>query len=847
MTQVTLETDGAAAEPIARLSPDRLATFFMASPNPYVVLDRDFRMLEMNDAYLRVTSRQRDDLIGRNIFDAFPSEAGSSSNRQLRGSLERVLRERVADHLSLIRYDIAGADGTVEERFWSATHTPLLDAQGEVAVILQHTVDVTELHRLRRFAEEARGGTSALVESDVLKRAQAVQETNTALAGDIQHLHALFEQAPGFMAVLRGPDHVFELANRAYLDLVGRNVLGKPLRDALPEVSAQGFPELLDRVFATGTPYIGRDVAVMLQPSPDLPAREMWLDFIYQPVADAQGRVTGIFVQGNDVTEEKRARAALVESEERFRIVAESVPVMLWMGDPAGRCVYLNAALRNFWGVDVEAVANFDWSQTLHPNDRDRLFAPFEQAMSRHEGLLVEARYRRSDGVYRHLRTQAQPRFDATGAFLGMIGVNVDLTEVRRAEAELQDLNATLEEQVAARSRELQEQEAALRQAQKMEVVGQLTGGLAHDFNNLLQIVVGNLEILQRNLPAESARLRRAADNAMNGARRAATLTQRLLAFSRRQPLDPKAFTPNKLVSDMSELLHRTLGESIVVETVLAAGLWRVSADPNQLESAILNLAVNARDAMSAGGKLTIETANTRIDEIYARSHAEVAPGQYVVICVTDTGTGMSRETLAKVFEPFFTTKEPGKGTGLGLSMVYGFVKQSGGHVQIYSEPDHGTSVKIYLPRFSGSSAEEELASLETAVPEGTRDETILVLEDDDDVRTYSVEIMRELGYRVVEAHDGPSALRLLQRQARVDLLFTDVVLTGGETGADVARAARLIRPDLKVLFTTGYARDAIVHQGRLAEGVELITKPFTYGDLARKVRDVLDAGTAGA
>jgi CheY-like chemotaxis protein len=291
----------------------------------------------------------------------------------------------------------------------------------------------------------------------------------------------------------------------------------------------------------------------------------------------------------------------------------------------------------------------------------------------------------------------------------------------------------------------------------------------------------------------------------------------------------------------MSELLHRSLGETVAVETVLASGLWAVEADPHQLENAILNLAVNARDAMTEGGKLTIETSNTHLDHGYAAQHAGVAPGQYVAICVSDTGTGMDPEMMDRVFEPFFTTKDVGKGTGLGLSMVYGFVKQSGGHVKIYSEPGEGTTVKLYLPRLTGLVAEEE-APGETLVPEGISEETILVCEDDDDVRAYSVEVLRELGYRVLEAHDGPSALRLLERQeGRVDLLFTDVVLPSGMTGADVANEARKLRPDIKVLFTTGYARNAIVHQGRLDPGVQLITKPFSYADLAARIRDLLD------
>jgi CheY-like chemotaxis protein len=340
-------------------------------------------------------------------------------------------------------------------------------------------------------------------------------------------------------------------------------------------------------------------------------------------------------------------------------------------------------------------------------------------------------------------------------------------------------------------------------------------------------------------------RLERSIGNAMKGAERAASLTQRLLAFSRRQPLAPKPLNVDRLVGSMSDLLKRSLGETIRLEVVTAPGLWSVEADPNQLESAILNLAVNARDAMPRGGTLTIETANAWLDESYAASQAEVAPGNYVVIAVSDTGEGMSKETLARVFEPFFTTKEVGKGTGLGLSMIYGFVKQTGGHVKVYSEEGRGTTVKIYLPRLAGTHDEEEARKEDEVLP-GHANETVLVVEDDDDVRAYSVDLLRELGYRVLEAHDGAAALRLLERpDVTVDLMFTDVVMPN-MSGRELVDAARKLRPRLKVLYTSGYTRNAIVHGGRLDAGVEMIAKPFTYHELSVRIRDLLDAVASG-
>jgi signal transduction histidine kinase len=441
--------------------------------------------------------------------------------------------------------------------------------------------------------------------------------------------------------------------------------------------------------------------------------------------------------------------------------------------------------------------------------------------------------------------------FDAMAGALERRGAERDRAEAARAATavELERLNETLAERVATEIAARTKAEAAYRQAQKMDAIGQLTGGIAHDFNNILQVIMGNVEALhlravEEQRPIAPEAVSKSTLAALQAARRAASLTYRLLAFARQQPLSPEPVDANRLVSGMSDLIRRTLGETINSETVLAGGLWPVFADPNQLESALLNLAVNARDAMPEGGRLTIETANCYLDDAYAEAHGDVSPGQYVLIGVSDTGKGMAPEIAANAFDPFFTTKAPGEGTGLGLSQVYGFVKQSNGHVKIYSEPGQGTSVKIYLPRG---------ANIASAVPETAPEQaparapnaTILVVEDDDDVRASSIAMLHKLGYAVLDASDGAAALHVLADRPDIALLFTDVGLPGGLNGRQLADAAVARLPGLKVLFTTGYARNAIVHNRRLDPGVELLTKPFTYAALAAKLRKILEAERA--
>ncbi|HEY7639810.1 MAG TPA: response regulator [Steroidobacteraceae bacterium] len=522
--------------------------------------------------------------------------------------------------------------------------------------------------------------------------------------------------------------------------------------------------------------------------------------------------------QLNDDLEQRVAErtSELRRSELQFReLVSGVVDYAIYMLDVEGYIVSWNPGAERIKGYSKGEAIGKHFSMFYTPEDREKgtpqRALTIAATLGKYE---AEAWRMRKDGNRFWASVVINAIYNDSGTHVGFAKVTRDLTERR-----------TIEEQ--------------LRQSQKMEAIGQLTGGVAHDFNNLLTVIVGNLETIWRHAPPDDGKLRRAIDQVTRGAQRAVTLTQQLLAFSRRQPLTPKPTDINRLVAGMSDLVRRTIGENIAVETVLAGGLWRVEIDAHQLENALLNLAVNARDAMPQGGKLTIETANAHLDDGYADKYPELTPGQYVVLCVTDTGNGMTPDVIARAFEPFYTTKPIGHGTGLGLSQVYGFVKQSGGHVKLYSEAGHGTTVKIYLPRMTSQYEEEQENTLTVPVGGGLH-EVVLVVEDDNDVRLFTTESLRDLGFTVLEAHDGPSAMKQLEQHPQVQLLFTDVGLPG-INGAQLVAAAREVRPDIKVLFTTGYARNAIVHQGRLDPGVELITKPFTRAQLATRIRDVLD------
>jgi PAS domain S-box-containing protein len=595
-----------------------------------------------------------------------------------------------------------------------------------------------------------------------------------------------------------------------------------------------------------------------------------WNRLLMAPVYDASGELAYFFASQVDVTIERERLAGLEThnaalltelsgrlhaqkaSEDRLRFAAQAGRMGIWELDFATGTFTNSPEAREIFGHDRNVpLAYDDKLAAIHPGDRARREAALQIALD-HPGTDYDIEYRvcRPDGSITWVQTRAQILRGLDGAPIRLAGVAIDTTARRNAELKLQqsedDLrqaNDMLEQRIATALAERAKIEEALRQAQKMEAVGQLTGGIAHDFNNLLAGIMGSLEFLQKRLEAgRTDGLTRYTTAAMTSAQRASALTQRLLAFARRQPLDPKRVDVNRLVAGMEDLLRRTLGPAIHLELNLAGSLWPTLSDPNQLDSAILNLAINARDAMPDGGGLTIETQNAELDEAFVRSAgAALRPGDYVRIAVIDTGTGMTADIIAKAFDPFFTTKPTGQGTGLGLSMVYGFVRQSEGHVTISSTPGEGTAFHLYLPRYLGDKPADSEQVLEHARPPSGPHETVLVVEDEATVRMLVTETLDELGYAAIEAADGQSGLAILQSNARIDLLVTDVGLPG-LNGRQLADAARLLRPQLKILFMTGYAHNAAVGNGtRLDPGMEIITKPFSLDALAKKIHQMIE------
>jgi PAS domain S-box-containing protein len=1125
-------------------------------------------ILIYNDAYADVAGSRHPGLLGMKVLEAWP-EAVDLNSQVLQTCLAGDTLSYEDQPLLLYR------EGEPDEVWVDLDYSPILDAEGNAIGIMAVVAETTD----KVLSEQW-------------------------LSGERDRLRLLFDQAPGFIAILQGPDHIFDITNPAYMQLVGhRQIIGRSVREALPEVASQGFIEILDNVYSTGEPFTGRALRVGLQRDENSAPEDRYVDLVYQPIRDRKGKITGIFAQGTDVTDRVAAEAAIKRSEaqnrqvldsavdyaiiafdtdgkvtrwnkgaatifgwsedeilgqdasriftpedrkidriatemglsikdgsanderwhirrsgeifwasgemsrllddggnlvgfvkvlrdrteehrateklkrteerlrraqeaggvgifsisvgddvlevspefcrlfgiqdtenisaktieslvipedqdkvsneetrnrqtaqldvqyrikradtgeeriiarkaefeynsegqpvslvgvvqdvtdrdrailalraseERFKTFAQAMPNHVWTATPDGLLDWFNDRTYAYSGASEGELDGRAWTGIVHPDDIDTAGMQWLEALT--SGLVYEAefRLRRHDGVYRWHLARAVPMRDERGEITRWVGTNTDINDLRATREALANLTSHLEQQVeektADRDRmwrlsteimlvagmdakimaanpamlalvgqtehellgqpfmdyvhpsdrqatldevakldkglrtlnfvnryrgeggvyrtvswtavpdnnvihavgrdvtaeteaaeQLRKAELALQQSQKMESIGNLTGGVAHDFNNLLQVVSGNLQLLSKEVVGNDRAVKRIA-NALDGVNRGAKLASQLLSFGRRQPLEPKVINIGRLITGMDEMLRRSLGEAVEIETVVSADLWNVQVDPTQIENALLNLAINARDAMDGTGRLTIEACNITLDAVYARDNSEVKPGSYVMLAVSDTGSGMSPEIVAKVFEPFFSTKPEGKGTGLGLSMVFGFVKQSGGHIKIYSEVGEGTSIKLSFPQVL--SDEDLIVDMDVGKIEGGM-ETILVAEDDEAVRATAVELLRDLGYSVITANDAESALVVLQSGVHVDLLFTDVVMPGPLKSPELARIAREKNPSLSVLYTSGYTENSIVHGGRLDPGVQLLSKPYTKEAMARKIRHV--------
>jgi PAS domain S-box-containing protein len=598
---------------------------------------------------------------------------------------------------------------------------------------------------------------------------------------------------------------------------------------------------MLDAVFASGQAYVGNEVVVRLRRAADGALQQRVVDFVFQPVRDDLDRITGIFVQATDATLRVAAQEALRESEAKFRAITNSVDQMIWSTRPDGFHDYYNDRWYEYTGVPYGSTDGLAWNGMFHPEDQKRAWAVWRHSLQTGEPYHIEYRLRHRSGHYRWVLGRAQPVRDEAGAIVRWFGTCTDIQDIVDAREVLRRSREELERQVQLRTEQLLQAEAKLRQAHKMEAIGQLTGGIAHDFNNMLQGIVGALDVIRKlEANGRTAAIPRFVEMAMNSAHRAAAMTHRLLAFARQQPLAPQQVDLNELVQSLRELVRRTCGESITLATELEPGIWPTRCDPNQLESAVLNLAINARDAMPQGGQLTLRTANLVLPRTQLGPNDVLEAGEFVRLTVADTGTGMPPEVIERAFDPFFTTKPIGQGTGLGLSMVYGFARQSGGFASIESRLGEGTGVSLIMPRYRGDAVQRPLVQPAPELASG-HGETIVVVEDDEVVRMLAVETLAGLGYTVHAAATGPEGARLLNEIGPVDLLLSDIGLPGGVSGKQLADAARATRPGLKVILITGYAQEAL-DADRLGQDIALLRKPVLIDVLLRKVQDVLKA-----
>ncbi|RYG58188.1 MAG: PAS domain S-box protein, partial [Alphaproteobacteria bacterium] len=709
---------------------------FDASPNPYLVLDRSLNIAGANKAYLQSTQRELSDIVGRWAWNAFPTTAETLA--QAIASFERVIATRETDVMPLLRFDVARTEaqgGGVEKRYWSISHIPVLDEQGNVELVLQHPIDVTELERLKKAVPSQNDVVLRPEQTGIFERAQAVYESNLALKADSDRLHALFAQAPSFMAVLRGPEHRFELANEAYENLLNaRPLAGRTVREVFDAQEGLVFFDLLDRVYATGERFIGQAMEFHLQDPSGTPRRYL-LDFVYQPMRDVAGEITGIFVEGSDVTRLRDTLDTLAQREARLRLITENAKDhAILMLDPQGIITQWSIGAQGIFDWSEEEVVGKSVAMIFTPEDRASGADVHELATAAAQGKALDIRWhigKNGRRVFMNGTMNVLPP-SPDGTPQGFIKIARDETERHRAEKALKELNATLEHRVEERSRALQTSQEQLRQSQKMEAIGQLTGGIAHDFNNMLATITSSLELMNRRIASgKGGDLTRYLTLASSAAQSAAALIKRLLAFSRKQTLDLPSLHVNASIAQMEDMLRRSIGEHIQFQLALQPGLPTVKSDRNQLENALLNLTINARDAMPAGGLIRISTSSRELDVSYAAMNPGVVAGPYVMVSVSDDGVGMSPEVVAKAFDPFFTTKPIGQGTGLGLSMIYGFARQTNGHASIHSVLGEGTTVNVYLPcnltDFETPVTQQQLVARS---PKG-QGETVLFVEDE--------------------------------------------------------------------------------------------------------------------
>jgi PAS domain S-box-containing protein len=701
-------------------------------------------------------------------------------------------------------------NGRREEVYWTYSYSPIIDSASHTGVggVLVVCAETTAHILAARHAEQER-----------------------------ERFAQLFEQAPSFVAILRGPEHRFELTNPSYQRLIGhRNVIGRTVAEALPDAAAQGYIELLDRVYSSGEPYAATGAHYAMQLTAAHSIDERYLDFVYQPIKGPDGVIDGIFVEGVDVTSRTLSEAARRDSEEQLRLATEAAEIGLWDVDVGSDRLFWPPRVKAMFGISPDRAVSMrdDFYPCLHPDDRRRVAEAFAAALDPKRRALYDVEYRtigKEDGVVRWVAAKGRGVYEGERC-IRVIGTAIDITTRKAADAQLQMLNERLEQRVSEILEEKQAAEAHMRQAQKLEALGHLTGGVAHDFNNLLMIIKGGLSLLKRPF-IDPERRHKLLSSMEHAADRGANLSRQLLAFARRQPLRAESVDLRHHVEGMRELLDRSLRGDVQVRTEFASDLWPVEVDPAQLELVILNLCVNARDAMPNGGVITIEARNrTAVPQTGTT-------GEFVALSVVDPGTGIPPEVLEHVFEPFYTTKEVGKGSGLGLPQVHGFAQQSGGSVRIQSKVGEGTRVTLSLPR----SKSMPVPVAAPPPPEGARRRglesmgSILLVEDDNEVAALVTEMLRELGYHITRAASAQAALGALANDREIDIVFSDVMMPGEKNGLDLAAELLRRRPNLKVLLTTGYAGGAI---SSVNEDVHVLRKPYDIHTLELALRTVL-------